>query len=442
MFAKFAATLNPGSRRHWRLSLMVLALLVSSLLAEVVLTAAPAMAANFSSPFFRRTWQQADYPVSIGAVQRGYTWGPEPFNSTFEPYLESPNGQRRVEYLDKARMEITQPNYTTTSDYYVTNGLLVKEMVLGALQTGDNRFAQRFPAYDIPVAGDPGNVNPEAATYASFYALNSFYNTIPGTTLPTTGLPLLEKQPDRTNERANETISKGGATSRNDLLGSLEGTNYVLYETTLGHNIPKVFYDYLNQSGQIFDGNRLVGGKVFNWVSTMGYPISDAYWTRAQVGGIARDVLVQLYERRVLTYTPGNAEPFKVEMGNVGRHYYSWRYNARYDLSLPQQSNTEVKPEAGFPGVSVSIRIFRFIQGENVQVTINTPNGRPCEPDPGCGVLVNGVPTGFSFFAVTINTRGFVPGLYSVFFKGLLSGNEAKAYFFVIGVPGFNLPPQ
>jgi plastocyanin len=44
------------------------------------------------------------------------------------------------------------------------------------------------------------------------------------------------------------------------------------------------------------------------------------------VGGVVKDVLVQAFERRVLTYTPANSPAFQVEMGNVGRHYYLWRY--------------------------------------------------------------------------------------------------------------------
>ena len=36
--------------------------------------------------------------------------------------------------------------------------------------------------------------------------------------------------------------------------------------------------------------------------------------------------LIQAFERRVLTYTPANPAAFQVEMGNVGRHYYLWRY--------------------------------------------------------------------------------------------------------------------
>ena len=58
----------------------------------------------------------------------------------------------------------------------------------------------------------------------------------------------------------------------------------------------------------------------------MGFPIAEPYWTRAVVKGVERDVLVQLYQRRVLTYTPGNPPGFEVEMGNVGQHYYQWRY--------------------------------------------------------------------------------------------------------------------
>jgi hypothetical protein len=41
---------------------------------------------------------------------------------------------------------------------------------------------------------------------------------------------------------------------------------------------------------------------------------------------VEKDVLVQLFERRVLTYTPSNQAGWQVEMGNVGQHYHSWRY--------------------------------------------------------------------------------------------------------------------
>ena len=31
-------------------------------------------------------------------------------------------------------------------------------------------------------------------------------------------------------------------------------------------------------------------------------------------------------QKSVLTYSPDNPSGWQVEMGNVGRHYYLWRY--------------------------------------------------------------------------------------------------------------------
>ena len=50
------------------------------------------------------------------------------------------------------------------------------------------------------------------------------------------------------------------------------------------------------------------------------------YEARVKVGGVERDVLMQAFQRRVVTYTPSNSAGFQVEMGNVGRHYTAWRY--------------------------------------------------------------------------------------------------------------------
>lgn len=517
MFRMYARKDSPSWPLYKRSPLRVafLVVLLCSIFSGAIGNATPASANPFSNPSFRQNWQRADYPVVIGAVTRGYTWGVDPFFSTTEPYAESPGGQRQVEYLDKARMEITRPDFNPTNPYYVTNGLLVKEMVTGQLQQGDYTFKQRFPAYDVPVAGDPIEINPEAPTYASFFALNNFYRTQPITTAttssqimqigvdtqsinkaladtpvvtttaavttpgsttpsvstspsgtvgltPTTPIPsapatpgtvvtpgggadvpngigygLLEKQPDRTNEQVTTTLARNGQVGLNSSLGAVDGANYVYWERTLGHNIPKVFWDFLNQTGPIFNGQGLISGKIFEWVQTMGYPITDAYWVRTNVAGVPRDVLVQLYERRILTYTPSNPGGYQVEMGNVGRHYYNWRYNPKYNLTLPLQSNTEVKPEAGFPGTTFSIRIFRMVQGEDISTTVYTPNGLPLQGN----LLTGTVPTGFSFFPVFLRTDGNIPpGQYTIVFKGVTSGNEAKAYFFVIGIPGYTLP--
>jgi hypothetical protein len=47
-----------------------------------------------------------------------------------------------------------------------------------------------------------------------------------------------------------------------------------------------------------------------------------------KVAGRDRLVLFQAFQRRVLTFSPENAEGWKVEMGNVGAQYYRWRYES------------------------------------------------------------------------------------------------------------------
>src|SRR5205085_2221786 len=54
---------------------------------------------------------------------------------------------------------------------------------------------------------------------------------------------------------------------------------------------------------------------------------------------------VQLFERRVLTYNPANPPATQVEMGNVGRHYYNWRYANLHAANL--DANYSVKIMVG-----------------------------------------------------------------------------------------------
>ncbi|MGI8690662.1 MAG: hypothetical protein ACR2M3_18935, partial [Thermomicrobiales bacterium] len=79
--------------------------------------------------------------------------------------------------------------------------------------------------------------------------------------------------------------------------------------------------------GITIQNGQTVNGPLFDPpFFVVGLPITEAYWTTAMVGGVAKTVLVQAFERRVLTYTPSNPDPFKVEMGNVGQQYVAWRY--------------------------------------------------------------------------------------------------------------------
>ena len=67
----------------------------------------------------------------------------------------------------------------------------------------------------------------------------------------------------------------------------------------------------------------------------MGFPLTEAFWVNVRVHKVKTWVLVQPFERRVLSYTPDNAPDFMVEMGNIGQHYYRWRYAPAPDRITP-----------------------------------------------------------------------------------------------------------
>src|SRR5215203_3745043 len=68
-------------------------------------------------------------------------------------------------------MEITNAWADQDSPWYVTNGLLVVELVTGNLQAGHLTFEQRAPAA-VNVAGDPDD--PTGPIYATFNDLRDF----------------------------------------------------------------------------------------------------------------------------------------------------------------------------------------------------------------------------------------------------------------------------
>lgn len=303
-----------GFRRfkHLRRSAAALAGLLLLQLGWLALAAAAAGSADlpFAAGAFRKVWERPDLPVATQAAARSFTWGPEGWAFRQEPYAESPGGNRLVQYFDKTRMEITRPADDPNSTAYVTNGLLVTEMVSGRLQAGDNKFIDKIPS-EVPVAGDMSS-NP-GPTYRSFKGVAS--------------LNLDNKYPRTSGDIVKTTIDRDGQVGQSDELGNLYQVKYVEYNPELQHNIPDVFWNFMTQKGKIYqDGQYLDNEPVIDWVSTMGFPLTEAYWLKVVVAGQTRDVLIQLYQRRVLTYTPANPRAFQVEMGNVGAHYYNWRY--------------------------------------------------------------------------------------------------------------------
>src|SRR4051794_29076997 len=135
-----------------RLNLFLILILGLTLLSTSV--SIEANAATFADPAFMGVWNRTDQQVSDGRVSRTYLWGPEPFTAGIqEDYMEAPGGKRLVQYFDKSRMEINNPNGDKANPFFVTNGLLARELMSGQLQLGDNMFETREAA-NIGVAGD------------------------------------------------------------------------------------------------------------------------------------------------------------------------------------------------------------------------------------------------------------------------------------------------
>jgi thermitase len=88
-----------------------------------------------------------------------------------------------------------------------------------------------------------------------------------------------------------------------------------------------VFWIYLNSTGPTFSNGAYQDARIFNpTFYATGFPVTPALWARVSVAGEVQDVLIQCFERRCLTYTPSNPTGWQVELGNVGLHYYRWRF--------------------------------------------------------------------------------------------------------------------
>ena len=265
---------------------------------------------------FESRWQRTDGPVASGQVDRTWMWGPEPFTGAVaEPYLDSPGGEREVQYFDKSRMELNNPDGDPDLPWHVTNGLLVVELMAGRIQTGDNAFEPRRPS-TANVAGDPdGTTGPTYATLAM----------------------VAGHEPLEENALITWTLTRNGAIGTNGNAAE-HGVTAGPLVTDTNHRVASVFWEFMTSEGLVSENGRVTTSTLFvDPFYATGFPITEAYWSTVQLDGEPREVLVQAFERRVLTYTPDNPPGWQVEAGNVGRHYHEWRYT---NDALPQVTIT------------------------------------------------------------------------------------------------------
>ena len=340
----------------------------ATLLVAVALSAgAPASVAQrqagFASPAFERVWQRTDLPVARGDVVRTWFWGPQAGRSLEEPSSASPGGKRLVQYFDKARMEINDPAANPNSPWFVTNGLLTVELISGQLLDAGADSSPQGPA-DIPLASDLDDAN--APTYRSFRAVAD----VPGNNDHQVGAAV--------GKAATATIDREGRVGSdpgNAAYG--EAVRYAHYEPATRHNIPAAFWDFLNSVDIIYEGGqtklRLLSDP---WFYATGYPISEAYWARVKIAGQANDVMVQAFQRRVLTYVPANPAGWRVQMGNIGQHYYQWRYGAQDPAPTPGSTAQPTGRIAFVSDRAGGLGIFTMAaDGSGVRQVAKTPGG-------------------------------------------------------------------
>ncbi len=239
-------------------------------------------------------WERADRPVATGELSRAWVWGPRAVAQSTEYFADSPSGTRTLVYFDKGRLDILDEAGNRTSPWYATGALLVSEMLSGEIEIGgDEAVARDVP--EIAVTGDAGHEN--AVTYATL-APHSVLADDAGPVDAAVGAEILA-----TLNAAGE-IDPFGMASTGIYISS--------YSEATGRNIAEPFESWARDLG-------------YPDLYLLGHPLTEPFWVDTIVLDTPKRVLVQAFERRVMTYTPDLAPEWKVESANVGNHYREWR---------------------------------------------------------------------------------------------------------------------
>lgn len=262
----------------------------------------------FASPLFQHIWV-GDAAAATRIVD---LWGGEPLAWRVEPYSGAPNDRRVVQYFDRGRMEVE------SGSSQVTIGKLVQELVQGEIDLGSGIIRSR-DVPDLPI--DSGALDQQIPTYRTLAQLTIDADS-----------PVVRN----IGGRVTEWIDRTGRTERPSTPVMVFRSEYV--EET-GVHLPDVF-DELFQRPE-FQNER--------WVDVFGMPISEPFWAEYRRKDESHASLIQVFERRILIYSPGLDEANQFTVASSGRHYASWRYgqdiqtvqneaepgtNAGHDLTL------------------------------------------------------------------------------------------------------------
>jgi hypothetical protein len=374
-----------------KLLLPIFLLVAIQIIPVTPVAAAPMIPDGFADPAFATLWTRADQAVATGSARRSWTYGASPGEMRYERFAGAPGDARLVQYFDKARMEVNNPGGDRQSPWFVTGGRLVVELITGSMQTGFNDVEQRAPAA-IPVAGDPIN-NPQAPTYAQLAA----YVSLDGG----------GRAPNRIGARVSALLGPDGLRERPDL--ALSATTIVRYESVTGHNVPRAFRDFMAASP-------------VDTLFVFGYPISEPYWALVRVGGKELPILFQAFERRLLTFNPANPPRWQVEMGNVGQHYFLWRYGRPLRYAVPP-----------FSGVTARETTLTLPTYDYSSALVPTSPGDPIHPYPRLDLARVGSLQPRTYRAVVVENRflelTFLPELGGRLYRAVIKSTGQNIFY-------------
>jgi hypothetical protein len=303
----------------------------------------------FAHDTFEKTHRRTDAPI-ISGVMRTWIWGPEAYTEgMLESYKDSPGSMRLVQYFDKSRMEINYPAGDQSNPWYVSNGLLVIDMVEGRYQIGDSEFDPSPAPSTMAIAGDQ-----DGSSDITYAAINQ--------------LGLRSKPALPVGSTIIQSVQGGAVVQDTDFASYGVTAAHRVQVDGIDHTIASVFWDFMNSEGLVYVDWTLVNDKLFeNPYYGTGYPITEAYWNEFNVGGFKRDVLWQCFERRCLTYTPFNAPAWRVEAGNVGQHYFRWRYGMTGPAMTPVEIGLVALDDNGVLGPAFGCDDSLVMVAEEIQ---------------------------------------------------------------------------
>ncbi|MCS7051544.1 MAG: hypothetical protein NZL87_08010, partial [Thermomicrobium sp.] len=183
----------------------------------------------------------------------------------------------------------------------MTQGRLAWELTTGQIVLGSDLSARRTPP-ELPIDG--GAADERVPTYAALARL------------------VATRANDRTgsDQLIDEWLTADGTLHTGPPPALVRPSRFI---SVTGHNLPDV-------TVALFDRSPLGGSA---WIAVFGYPISEPVWAYYRRGSTALPSLIQVFERRILVYTPALPTDQRFTVANTGRHYYRWRYGS--DPSQP-----------------------------------------------------------------------------------------------------------